>query len=118
MSETRTEVAKNLRWFLRCRAAGGTGFPSSSGSFATLMAIRRASSSSFSPIRPQQLLDGAKQFIVPIFQRDYSWGTKHCKQLWPALLLRRLQPAEQKVGWSPLQRSRSTPTRLLFKRTS
>ena len=28
------------------------------------------------------LLEGAKQFIVPIFQRDYSWGTKHCKQLW------------------------------------
>jgi uncharacterized protein with ParB-like and HNH nuclease domain/predicted transport protein len=29
-----------------------------------------------------QQLDGAKQFIVPIFQRDYSWGTKHCQQLW------------------------------------
>lgn len=29
-----------------------------------------------------QMLDGAKQFIVPIFQRDYSWGTKHCQQLW------------------------------------
>ncbi len=29
-----------------------------------------------------QLLDGAKQFIVPIFQRDYRWGTKHCLQLW------------------------------------
>ncbi len=28
-----------------------------------------------------QLLDGMKQFIVPIFQRDYSWGTKHCQQL-------------------------------------
>jgi uncharacterized protein with ParB-like and HNH nuclease domain/predicted transport protein len=28
------------------------------------------------------LLGGAKQFIVPIFQRDYSWGTKHCQQLW------------------------------------
>jgi len=28
-----------------------------------------------------QLLDGAKQFIVPIFQRDYSWGTKQCQQL-------------------------------------
>lgn len=27
-------------------------------------------------------LEGAKQFIVPIFQRDYSWGTKHCQQLW------------------------------------
>jgi uncharacterized protein with ParB-like and HNH nuclease domain/predicted transport protein len=28
------------------------------------------------------LLDGAKQFIVPIFQRDYSWGTKQCLSLW------------------------------------
>lgn len=28
------------------------------------------------------LLEGAKQFIVPIFPRDYSWGTKHCQQLW------------------------------------
>ncbi|SDU21003.1 Uncharacterized conserved protein, contains ParB-like and HNH nuclease domains [Pseudomonas pohangensis] len=33
-----------------------------------------------------QLLDGAKQFIVPIFQRDYSWGTKHCQQLWKDIL--------------------------------
>jgi len=33
-----------------------------------------------------QLLDGAKQFIVPIFQRDYSWGTKHCLQLWEDVL--------------------------------
>jgi uncharacterized protein with ParB-like and HNH nuclease domain/predicted transport protein len=29
-----------------------------------------------------QLLNGARQFIVPIFQRDYSWGTKHCQKLW------------------------------------
>jgi uncharacterized protein with ParB-like and HNH nuclease domain/predicted transport protein len=29
-----------------------------------------------------QLFAGPKQFIVPIFQRDYSWGTKHCLQLW------------------------------------
>lgn len=28
------------------------------------------------------LLEGANQFIVPIFQRDYSWGTKHRQQLW------------------------------------
>jgi uncharacterized protein with ParB-like and HNH nuclease domain/predicted transport protein len=28
------------------------------------------------------LLNGAKQFIVPIFQRDYSWGTKQCLVLW------------------------------------
>jgi uncharacterized protein with ParB-like and HNH nuclease domain/predicted transport protein len=29
-----------------------------------------------------QLIDGQKQFIVPVFQRDYSWGTKQCLQLW------------------------------------
>ncbi|MDF1836194.1 MAG: DUF262 and DUF1524 domain-containing protein, partial [Alteraurantiacibacter sp. bin_em_oilr2.035] len=29
-----------------------------------------------------ELLDGAKQFIIPIFQRDYSWGTMQCLQLW------------------------------------
>jgi predicted transport protein len=28
------------------------------------------------------ILSGPKQFIIPIFQRDYSWGTKHCLQLW------------------------------------
>jgi len=28
------------------------------------------------------LFEGPKQFIVPVFQRDYSWGTKHCFQLW------------------------------------
>lgn len=33
-------------------------------------------------VRLTELLEGPKQFIVPIFQRDYSWGTKHCIQLW------------------------------------
>jgi len=28
-----------------------------------------------------ELLQGAKQFVVPIFQRTYSWGTQHCEQL-------------------------------------
>ena len=32
--------------------------------------------------RLTQLIDGQKQFIIPVFQRDYSWGTKHCLQLW------------------------------------
>lgn len=43
-----------------------------------------------------QLLDGAKQFIVPIFQRDYSWGTKHCQQLWNDIL---------RVGGDPSSRA-------------
>lgn len=29
-----------------------------------------------------ELLEGPKQFIVPVFQRDYSWKRKHCEQLW------------------------------------
>lgn len=37
-------------------------------------------------IHIKDLLQGAKQFIVPIFQRDYSWGTKHCLQLWNDIL--------------------------------
>lgn len=29
-----------------------------------------------------QLIQGAKQFIIPIFQRTYSWERTHCEQLW------------------------------------
>lgn len=29
-----------------------------------------------------QLLEGSKQFIIPIFQRTYSWDRSHCEQLW------------------------------------
>ncbi len=28
------------------------------------------------------MLEGSKQFIIPIFQRSYSWGQSHCEQLW------------------------------------
>ncbi|BDI33996.1 hypothetical protein CCAX7_60470 [Capsulimonas corticalis] len=28
------------------------------------------------------LLDGKKQFIIPIYQRTYSWSEKQCRQLW------------------------------------
>ena len=33
-----------------------------------------------------QLLDGKKQFSVPIFQRRYSWEKKHCEKLWDDVL--------------------------------
>ena len=33
-----------------------------------------------------QLLQGAKQFIIPIFQRTYSWEESHCEQLWQDIL--------------------------------
>ncbi|MDN5849194.1 MAG: DUF262 domain-containing protein [Nitrococcus sp.] len=33
-----------------------------------------------------QLLQGTKQFIIPIFQRTYSWEVGHCAQLWEDIL--------------------------------
>ena len=32
-----------------------------------------------------RLLEGNKQFRIPIYQRTYSWNIKHCKQLWEDL---------------------------------
>lgn len=39
-----------------------------------------------------QLLEGSKQFIIPIFQRTYSWELSHCQQLWDDIV---------RVGKSP-----------------
>ncbi|MCU7882747.1 MAG: DUF262 and DUF1524 domain-containing protein [Candidatus Thiodiazotropha sp. (ex Lucinoma annulata)] len=39
-----------------------------------------------------QLLEGSKQFIIPIFQRTYSWEQGHCQQLWDDIV---------RVGRSP-----------------
>ena len=33
-----------------------------------------------------EFLDGKKQFILPIFQRRYSWTKKQCSQLWDDVL--------------------------------
>lgn len=33
-----------------------------------------------------QLLEGSKQFIIPIFQRTYSWERSHCEQLWQDII--------------------------------
>lgn len=29
-----------------------------------------------------EFLEGSKQFVIPIFQRTYSWEEKNCQQLW------------------------------------
>ena len=31
--------------------------------------------------------NGTKQFIIPIYQRNYSWQKKHCVQLWDDIIL-------------------------------
>ena len=28
------------------------------------------------------IINGNKQFIIPVFQRDFTWTRDHCKQLW------------------------------------
>ena len=33
-----------------------------------------------------RFLDSTKQFILPIFQRRYSWERRHCEQLWNDVL--------------------------------
>jgi|GEM_PF-1471514 len=47
-----------------------------------------------------ELLEGSKQFIIPIFRRTYSWQECHCRQLWDDLsasaLLQTLK--NQKLG--------------------
>ena len=30
----------------------------------------------------RQLIEGTKQFIIPVFQRDYAWGSANWEQLW------------------------------------
>ena len=32
------------------------------------------------------LFNGPKQFVIPAFQRDYSWETEHCRQMWYDIL--------------------------------
>lgn len=33
-----------------------------------------------------KFLQGPKQFLIPIFQRRYSWEQRHCEQLWEDIL--------------------------------
>jgi len=33
-----------------------------------------------------KIINGASQFIIPVFQRDYSWAEENCRQLWKDLL--------------------------------
>lgn len=32
------------------------------------------------------LLDDRKQFVLPIYQRQYSWQKQHCQQLWDDII--------------------------------
>jgi len=36
--------------------------------------------------RLTEIINGNKQFIIPVFQRDYSWTTEECRQMWGDIL--------------------------------
>lgn len=38
------------------------------------------------PLRLHEILEGEKQYIVPVFQRFYSWKEKHWRDLWDDLM--------------------------------
>ncbi len=33
-----------------------------------------------------KIINGTTQFVIPVFQRDYSWTESHCEQLWRDVL--------------------------------
>lgn len=33
-----------------------------------------------------EIINGNRQFIIPVFQRDYSWTTEQCGEMWKAIL--------------------------------
>ena len=32
------------------------------------------------------IINGPKQFVIPVFQRDYSWGPEQCNRMWSDVL--------------------------------
>ena len=33
-----------------------------------------------------QIINGPKQFVIPVFQRDYAWGPEQCDKMWSDVL--------------------------------
>ena len=42
-----------------------------------------------------QIINGASQFVIPVFQRDYSWSEENCRQLWKDVLAIAEAPGER-----------------------
>ena len=42
-----------------------------------------------------KIMNGASQFVIPVFQRDYSWTEENCRQLWKDILLIAAAPGER-----------------------
>ena len=33
-----------------------------------------------------EIINGSKQFVIPVFQRDYAWTTRQCSQMWDDIM--------------------------------
>jgi uncharacterized protein with ParB-like and HNH nuclease domain len=42
-----------------------------------------------------QIINGSTQFIIPVFQRDYSWTDTECEQLWNDVIGIAKEPSER-----------------------
>lgn len=42
-----------------------------------------------------KIMNGASQFVIPVFQRDYSWTEENCRQLWKDIMLIAVAPGER-----------------------
>lgn len=42
-----------------------------------------------------KIMNGASQFVIPVFQRDYSWMEENCRQLWKDILQIAEAPGER-----------------------
>lgn len=42
-----------------------------------------------------KIVNGTTQFVIPVFQRDYSWTEAHCDQLWSDVLCVGSDPADR-----------------------
>lgn len=66
-----------------------------------------------------KLTNSALQFVVPIYQRTYSWTTKHCNQLWNDILQMTLSKVDNvhfigSVVYIDLGTPRGKPQQLLL----
>jgi len=64
-----------------------------------------------SETRLQPVIEGAKQYVVPLFQRPYSWDKKHWQDLWDDLveLCEESQPRIHFIGSIVTMPSQSVP---------
>lgn len=42
-----------------------------------------------------KIINGASQFVIPVFQRDYSWSEDNCRQIWKDIIVVAKSPEER-----------------------